>query len=72
MRFLLDADGREWRVYERTSSEASPQPGRQSLVFDTDGMVRRMWQYPGDWMSMSDEELLLLMADAGGTRSAAD
>ena len=50
MRHLADAHGREWHVYERIGSHFSPAAGRASLVFDTDGLVRRLWRYPAATM----------------------
>ncbi len=61
MRHVEDRHGREWQVYERISSAYSPTVGRRSLVFDTDGMVRRLWRYPASWALLSDEALLDLM-----------
>jgi hypothetical protein len=61
MRHLVDAQGREWHVYERTAGDLSPITGRRSLVFDTDGIVRRLWRYPSSWAELSDGELLGLM-----------
>ena len=61
MRHLVDADGREWRIYERTAGDPSPEAGRSSLVFDTDGIVRRVWRYPATWLALPDAELLHLM-----------
>lgn len=70
MRDLVDAHGRAWRVYERISSALSPLPGRRSLIFDTEGMVRRVWRYPLAWNSLSDDALLSLMDDPTSLRSA--
>jgi hypothetical protein len=67
MRHLVDAHGREWHVYERTAGDLSPTAGRPSLVFDTDGIVRRLWRYPSTWAAMSDADLLGLMD--GGSHS---
>jgi hypothetical protein len=61
MRHLVDAEGREWRIYERTTRDSSPGAGRSSLVFDTDGIVRRLWRYPSSWSALPDAELLRLM-----------
>lgn len=61
MRYLIDTQGLEWRVYERPAGSASPTPGRPSLIFDSDGIVRRLWRYPTDWSSLSDRQLLGLM-----------
>ena len=30
-------------------------------MFDTDGIVRRLWRYPGSWATLSDVDLLGLM-----------
>ena len=61
MRHLVDPDGREWRIYERLAGELSPAAGRPSLVFDTDGIVRRLWRYPASWSALPDADLLRLM-----------
>jgi hypothetical protein len=61
MRHLIDPQGREWRVYERPSRDFAPGAGQTSLVFDAEGIVRRLWRYPPGWLSLSDGELLRLM-----------
>jgi hypothetical protein len=61
MRHLVDPEGREWRIYERAAGELSPTAGRSSLVFDTDGIVRRLWRYPASWSALPDADLLRLM-----------
>lgn len=61
MRHLTDAQGREWRIYERITGEYSPVAGRPSLIFDSDGIVRRLWRYPTTWAELPDSELLQLM-----------
>lgn len=61
MRHLVDADGREWRIYERATGENPPGAARASLVFDTDGIVRRLWRYPASWSALPDADLLRLM-----------
>jgi hypothetical protein len=61
MRHLVDTEGREWRIYERTAGDPSPLAGRPSLVFDTDGIVRRLWRYPAAWCALPDADLLRLM-----------
>jgi len=68
MRHLVDALGREWHVYERGNSSESPLPGRNSLVFDAEGIVRRLWQYPPSWADLSDDALLGLMEEPSGSR----
>ena len=68
MRHITDALGRDWHVYERSEAADAPVPGRQSLVFDTDGIVRRLWQYPPGWQELTDAALLGLMDDASPFR----
>lgn len=68
MRHLVDALGREWHVYERGSSMDSPIPARTSLVFDAEGIVRRLWQYPSSWADLPDDALLGLMENPADLR----
>jgi len=68
MRHLVDALGREWHVYERGSSTDSPLPAPRSLVFDTEGIVRRLWQYPPSWAELPDDALLGLMEEPSKLR----
>jgi hypothetical protein len=71
MRHLVDALGREWHVYERREGPGSPSPDRPSLVFDTEGIVRRLWQYPQGWRDLPDDALLALMDDSFRLRKRA-
>jgi hypothetical protein len=61
MRHLLDAQGREWRVYERATDGHTSVAVGPSLIFDADGIVRRLWRYPSTWAALSDADLLRLM-----------
>ena len=61
LRLLVDAQGREWQVSERTAGAVSPAAGRASLIFDSDGIVRRLWRYPPGWAALPDADLLGLM-----------
>ena len=70
MRYLVDPDGREWRVYEWTAGDASPVAGRPSLIFDADGIVRRIWRYPEGWKGLSDDALLDLMGTLARSRTS--
>jgi hypothetical protein len=57
-RDVAGPDGVIWRVSER--GVGALYPGRPSLIFDCGAVVRRLYRYPGDWQSMSDDELLAL------------
>jgi hypothetical protein len=55
----LFVDGEHWRVYEL----APPTLDRRtspSLVFENEMTVRRVRQYPADWRTLNDAELLAL------------
>ena len=48
-----------WRVYERPP-ELYDRRQAPSLVFESRTAIRRVREYPHDWMALSDEELLRL------------
>jgi hypothetical protein len=70
MRYLVDPQGREWRVFEWTAGDVSPAAGQASLIFDADGIVRRLWRYPDGWRELSDEALLALMDTSSRRRAS--
>jgi len=59
-RVVLDpATGTQWVVVEIKDAPYDRRGGK-SLVFSTDGVMRRIRDYPGDWLTLSDEELVRL------------
>ena len=58
-REFVDVDGTRWRVKEMAFSLYDRRRGA-SLIFWSDGAVRRVRDYPTDWHALSDEELALL------------
>ncbi len=58
-REFADADGTRWRVREMPFSQYDRRRGR-SLIFWSDGAVRRVRDYPDDWHELSDEALAQL------------
>ena len=46
----------EWRVYEQVPGYDRRR--RPDLVFESDGVIRRVRNYPPNWVELSDEELL--------------
>lgn len=46
-----------WLVYEMAPAYDRRD---QSLVFDTDGLVRRVRNFPHNWRDLPDDELLLI------------
>ena len=58
-REFMDVDGTRWRVKEMPFSHYDRRRGR-SLIFWSEGAVRRVRDYPADWHELSDLELGLL------------
>jgi hypothetical protein len=59
-RTFVDTVGRGWSVREVDMIGLAWARGPHCLLFDTDGMVRRVWVYPADWAYLSDAALLAL------------
>ena len=56
---VIIVDHEEWRVYE-LSPASYDRRGSNTLVFESDGVMRRIRNYPENWRSLSVEELLAL------------
>jgi hypothetical protein len=59
VRVFVDIDGTRWQVKEMPFSNYDRRRG-VSLIFWSDGAVRRVRDYPADWHELSDEALALL------------
>ncbi len=58
-RVFVDGEGVRWRVHEQAFSDYDRRRG-VSLIFSSDNTVRRVRNYPANWMTLSDAELALL------------
>ncbi|MEO5816117.1 MAG: hypothetical protein ABIT20_12645 [Gemmatimonadaceae bacterium] len=58
-RTFLDIEGAQWRVYEQAFSDYDRRSG-MSLIFASEGAVRRVRDFPPDWIQLSNDELLAL------------
>ena len=58
-REFVDAEGARWRVFEQAFSDYDRRRGL-SLIFASDAAVRRVRDYPSDWPSLSDDQLMSL------------
>lgn len=58
-RVFTDADGVRWRVVERPFGQYDRRRGL-SLIFSSDSAVRRVRDYPADWIDLPDEALAAL------------
>ena len=53
----IDTDDAQWWVYELESGPYDRRSGR-SLIFESDGVLRRVRDYPADWRELSDAQLM--------------
>jgi hypothetical protein len=53
-------EGVRWSVYEMAAGEIPGRRGPTCLVFDSAAYVRRVWAFPADWLTLSDDVLLAL------------
>ena len=58
-RTFIDDDGARWVVYEQALTEYDRRNGG-SLIFNSDFAVRRVRNFPENWMALSDAELTKL------------
>ena len=58
-RTYQDADGARWHVFEQAFADYDRRTG-MSLIFSSDAAVRRVRDYPADWLTLSDAELAAL------------
>jgi hypothetical protein len=64
MREIL-GDGVQWHVHEANATHVPGARRDRCLIFDSDGIVRRLWAYPSDWMDLPDDALWSLLDHAG-------
>lgn len=55
----ISVEHMHWLVYELPPGSYDRR-ATPSLVFDSDGIVRRVREYPPDWRTLSDENLFAL------------
>lgn len=51
-RLVRDDEGLVWRIREVTFADTTP-----SLVFEAEGVFRRVRRYPTNWYELTDEQL---------------
>src|SRR4051812_16789815 len=62
-RVFFDEDGQRWLAYERRFDSFDRRSG-MSLVFSSEGAMRRVRNYPANWLELSDSELIALSWNA--------
>ncbi len=58
-RAYVDAEGQRWHVYEKAFDPFDRRSGA-SLIFESEGAIRRVRNYPANWTELSDVELAVL------------
>jgi hypothetical protein len=58
-RTFVDIEGNRWRVYEQAFGDYDRRSG-MSLIFASEAAVRRVRDFPAEWMQFTDDELLAL------------
>jgi hypothetical protein len=61
-RIVMDTQGNEWVVHEVDTPQSWAR-GTRCLIFSSPAVVRRVWNYPVDWVRLSASELLELLGD---------
>jgi hypothetical protein len=61
-RQFTDARGNLWEVRERPAPREPWARGASFLLFESSGIVRRVWDFPSDWLTLKDAELEQLSA----------
>ncbi len=57
---FIDKSGVDWRIYEMSRAQVPAPRGDACLVFESQAAIRRVWNYPNDWRSLTTEELAAL------------
>jgi len=55
---IIKRDGELWRIREASATTVPGAHGARCLICESDYVVRRIWSYPSNWRSLSDDELL--------------
>lgn len=56
---VITIEHEEWRVYELLPASYDRRGGN-TLVFETDGVIRRVRNFPDNWRELSPQALLAL------------
>jgi hypothetical protein len=53
----------QWTVREADARKVPGAKNSTCLICESVDVIRRVWQYPSDWQSLSDDELWQLLDD---------
>ena len=52
--------GARWRIREVDAHAVPGARGDRCLLFEAEGVIRRVWNYPSDWASLPPTDLVSL------------
>lgn len=56
-RRFVDRDGRRWQIRECAAPKHPCPRGTRCLIFESEGVARRVWSYPDDWDTLDESAL---------------
>lgn len=57
---ILQRGDEMWTVREVSALSVPGARGARCLICESTSVVRRLWDYPANWMTLNDDELLKL------------
>jgi hypothetical protein len=57
---VVERGADRWSIREVDTDRLPGASGPRCLICESDDVVRRIWHYPENWLSLSDDELLSL------------
>lgn len=57
-RVFMDPDGNEWQVTEEDGTLVPATRGRRCLIFRSNQVIRRVWNYPTTWADLGTPDLI--------------
>ena len=57
----LFREGVRWTVHEASASRTPGAKAYRCLIFDSEGIVRRLWVFPERWDQLVDDDILRLL-----------
>jgi soluble lytic murein transglycosylase-like protein len=54
-------EGVRWTVWEASAARVPGAKASRCLIFDSEGIVRRLWTFPDAWNALANDEILALL-----------
>src|SRR4051812_36798786 len=54
-------EGVRWTVHEESAARTPGAKSHRCLIFDSEGIVRRLWAFPNGWANLPDDQILSLL-----------